>query len=248
MSANSLPPLFMAMKNIVCIIPACNEGQTITNIVRQCRTHGDVIVVDDCCEDETARLAKAAGAVVLHLPYRMGAWNAAQAGIHFASRFPYEHFVTLDADAQHDPADIPALLDVAKRDLRSIVIGSCVSRGSRARKLAWAVFRRLTALPCADLTSGYRIYGRSAIPFILSRKATLCEYQDIGILMLLKRNGFSLREVEINMCPRQNGASRIFSNWGLVIIYLLKTIIISIVGHFDVPETETDDWRCYDQY
>lgn len=235
------------MSKVACIIPACNEEATIARVVRQCREYGDVVVVADCCDDATAALAEAAGAVVLRMPFRMGAWNAAQAGMHFARNAPYEYFVTLDADDQHNPADIPSLLEAARTEAHAVVIGSDVSRGSRARKLAWAVFRRLTALPCADLTSGYRVYGRKALDLVLSRKATLCEYQDVGILMLLKRNGFALHEVEIDMRPRQSGGSRVFSNWGRVAVYLLKTMVIAIVGHLDAPETEEDDWRCYDQ-
>lgn len=237
------------MQDIVCIIPACNEAATIFDVASQCGRYGDVVVVDDCSEDATAELAKQAGAVVLRLPFRMGAWNATQAGMHFAKRFSYRYVVTLDADEQHNPDDIPSLLNAAERQSNhSVIIGNDVSRGSVGRKMAWTFFRWLTALPCADLTSGYRVYDQSALDIVLCRKATLCEYQDVGILMLLKKNGVAFQEVAITMRPRKNGGSRVFSSWGKVATYLMKTVVVSLVSHLDVAETRLDDWRVYDEH
>lgn len=230
---------------IVIIIPACNEATTIASVVRHGLDFGDVVVVDDFCTDNTADLASTAGASVLRLPFRMGAWSAVQAGMHYAARFQYDYYVTLDADAQHDPKDIQKLVQRVANDANTIAIGSDISRGSRARKFAWIVFRWLTRLPCADLTSGYRVYNQKTLPTLLSKKATLCEYQDIGILMLLKKNGFHFAEVNVSMRPRAVGASRIFSNWGTVFLYLMKTMVISLFSHFDTRNPCDDDWRCY---
>ena len=96
----------------IALIPAHNEEATVGAIVSQVRELWDcpVVVIDDCSTDATARTARAAGATVLPLTIQLGAWGAIQTGLRYALRHGYRTAITLDADGQHEPESIGALL------------------------------------------------------------------------------------------------------------------------------------------
>ncbi len=222
------------------IIPAFNEEETIGAVVEHCRALGDfaVVVVDDASSDSTRRQALLHGARVLPLPIRLGAWGATQTGLRYAVCHGCEVAVTLDGDGQHDPRDIPRLLEPLYKGTADLVIGSCPERGSHARRAAWTLFRFLTDLPVLDLTSGYRAYNRKTACLLASRQATLLDYQDIGVLLLAQSAGLRIREVPVKMAPRRNGISRVFQNWGAVLWYLLYSGCIGISKRVYFPKRE----------
>ena len=120
------------------------------------------------------------------------------------------------------------LLERFLEDDRAVVIGECVGRGSRYRRVAWRYFRAITGLSVQDLTSGLRVYGRRAIAVLAAREATMLEYQDVGVLLLLRENGFSIREVSIEMQNRMVGGSHVFRTWMSVFYYMVYTSIMSL--------------------
>ncbi|XPV77112.1 MAG: glycosyltransferase [Desulfovibrio sp.] len=207
------------------IIPAKNEAMTIGEIVSGIRNDFGytVVVVDDDSSDDTGSVAEEAGAVVLTTPCSLGAWGAIQTGFRYGLASGYKQFITCDADLQHNYKDIPTLLDGLKD--ADVVIGSCVSRGSTARHIAWHFFRWLSGLDVADLTSGFRAYSYRAIRLLAGHNAVLFDYQDVGILLLLSENGMKIKEIEVSMCAREQGASRIFSSWWKVSEYMLVTTL-----------------------
>lgn len=210
------------------IIPARNEQETIGTVVRQVLTlpEMDVVVVDDKSTDATAERAQAAGACVLPLSCHLGAWGATQTGFLYAVAHGYKAGVTLDADGQHLPAVIPDVLSVVRAGEADVAIGACPGRVSNLRRLAWGYFRRMTGLSISDLTSGLRAYNLQAMRWLLSFDAQLLEYQDVGVLLLLRRHGLTVKEVPVCMAARSVGHSRIFNTWGNVCGYLLKTSIL----------------------
>src|SRR5690242_18309213 len=96
------------------IVPAWNEernvGNTVTEI-RRAHPEYDVVVIDDGSADETAAVARAAGAVVLSLPFNLGVGGAMRTGFLFAQRHGYRRAIQVDADGQHNPEDIERVLD-----------------------------------------------------------------------------------------------------------------------------------------
>lgn len=208
------------------VIPARNEVETIGGVIAAIRAHGiaDVLVVDDGSQDGTGHAARAAGARVLRAPLPQGAWGAMQTGIRFAVRHGYSSVVTMDADGQHEPAYLEQLLLAG--EAADVVIGACPERGSRLRHLAWAYFRLLTGFNIEDLTSGFRYYNSRACRLLADEEATLLDYQDIGVLLLLRKAGFVIREVPVEMNPRQVGASRIFDSWLTVARYMSETTLL----------------------
>lgn len=227
------------MSKVAIIIPAMNEERSIAKVIGGLRSRFDypIIVVDDASTDNTRRIAEKRGAIVLPHLLNLGAWRATQTGLRYALNKGFDAVVTCDADGQHPADSIATLLANAKAS-DELVIGSCTSRGSTGRHIAWRVFRRLSGLQVGDLTSGLRLYRRPAMAVLASRQATMFEYQDVGVLLMLQKLNMSCSEVSVNMQERKDGISRIFHSWGAVISYLLYTGILSIsrLGPFKAEE------------
>jgi hypothetical protein len=132
----------------------------------------------------------------------------------------------MDADGQHEPGYLPLLIDAAKG--ADVVIAACPSRGSRMRHVAWSYFRMLTGLSFDDLTSGFRYYNAEACRILASEEATLLDYQDIGVLLLLRGANLRISEVAVAMNPRKSGASRVFSSWWTVARYMAETTLLCL--------------------
>lgn len=143
------------------ILPAKNEAAVLSNLLVRVRTQyprAELILVDDGSVDETAAIARGLGARVLTHPYSLGNGAAIKSGARAASG---EVLLLMDADGQHDPADIPRLL--ARLDQGyDMVVGarSDASQASWGRGLANRLYNRLatymTGHRIEDLTSGFR--------------------------------------------------------------------------------------------
>jgi len=213
---------------ILAVMPALNEAACIGQVIDRIRAHRDVdvVVVDDGSTDGTDAIAREHGATVLRAPLWQGAWGAIQTGLRYARRQGYCAVVTMDADGQHEPDDLPRLREAARE--ADVVIAACPSRGSPARHVAWAYFKFLTGLRVEDLTSGFRYYGPEACDLLASEEATLLDYQDIGVLLLLRRAGLRIAEIPVDMNSRASGASRVFPSWWTVSRYMLETTLLCL--------------------
>ncbi|MEI4548485.1 glycosyltransferase family 2 protein [Pseudoalteromonas spongiae] len=212
------------------VIPAHNEEATIEDVVLDLKSHGynEILIVDDASTDATASIARSLGVKVMPLPYNIGAWKATQAGVRYANNRGFTHLVTFDADRQHLASQIGVLVDKQRSSSANLVIGSCPSRGSLARKVAWSLFRTLAGVKVEDLTSGFRLYDRRAIEVLSKEEASLLEYQDVGVLLLLKTFDISKAEVHVKMEKRQSGISRIFYSWWAVTYYMGYTTMLCL--------------------
>ncbi len=216
------------LEPILAVIPARNEAATVAEVVRGVAASlaCTVLVVNDASTDATAAAARAAGAVVIDLPWRLGAWGATQTGMRYALRRGFRTVVTLDADGQHHPQALPGLLEALRASGANVVIGTCAARLSAAKRLAWRYFRAITGIGVVDFTSGLRAYDRRALRALAAREASLLDYQDLGVLMLLRKKGLQLLEVPTAMSPRRSGGSRVFGSWPMVARYMLHTTVL----------------------
>ena len=228
MSANPLDTV--KAPSCLVVMPARDEAPTVAAVVEgvrrllPCR----VLVVDDASTDATAQVAMAAGATVLRLPLGLGAWGATQAGIRYARRNGFSEVITLDADGQHLPDSVPMLRAARERSGANVVIGTCVGRLSRAKRIAWRYLRFLTGLKLTDFTSGLRLYDADAIEMLAGQEASLLDYQDVGVLMLLARGGLRIAETPVAMLPRRTGRSRVFASWPVVARYMVHTTVLCL--------------------
>ena len=148
------------------IIPAYNEAATIYEIVHRARQQVDrVIVVDDGSYDDSAVQAEAAGAVVLRQPLNQGKGASLWRGMQYAVAQGAMAVITLDADGQHCPEDIPKLLKTSQRWPGRLIIAARLERRECAPSLrrfansmadfwvSWAA-----GCPIPDTQSGFRLY------------------------------------------------------------------------------------------
>lgn len=220
----------LAAVDCLAVIPARDEAATVGAVVAGVRDALGcaVLVVDDSSSDDTSAVAREAGARTLRLSFGLGAWGATQAGIRYARRNGYRGVITLDADGQHEPATLPALFDAQLRSGANVVIGTCFGRLSRAKRIAWHYLRALSGLGLSDFTSGLRLYDANAIDILAGPEASLLDYQDVGVLMLLAKNGMRMEETAVPMLPRSAGHSRVFASWPVVARYLLHTTVLCV--------------------
>lgn len=216
--------------DILVMIPARNEAATLSSVISAVKNRLGlaVVVVNDASLDETPNVAEEAGAVVLSLAVRLGAWGATQTALRYAERKGFGYAVSMDADAQHDSAHIPLLLTALDTCGADVIIGSCTERGSRLRKMAWILLKMVSGLRLEDVTSGFRVYNRRAIELLASKEASMFDYQDVGVLVFLQSKGLKIVDVPIQMQPRINGISRIFSSWLTVLYYMYYTLVLGL--------------------
>jgi glycosyltransferase involved in cell wall biosynthesis len=152
----------MQKRRISVVMPAKNEAGAIRNVIASVRNQlpdAEVVIVDDGSTDETAAIAKAAGARVVSHRYSMGNGAAIKTGFR-SSRG--EIVVFMDADGQHDPADIPRLIERVE-DGFDMAVGARKddAHASLGRGFANRLYNRLasymTGQKILDLTSGFRV-------------------------------------------------------------------------------------------
>lgn len=227
----SLPFADALPRNPVVLIPAFNEegvvGRVIESVHAAC-PGWPVIVIDDASTDGTRAEAEAAGATVLPLVSNLGAWGATQTGIRYALRCGHDLAISLDADGQHDPAQIDTVAAPVLSGEAQVSIGAFPQRGSRARQVAWVLLRTVSGIRLEDLTSGFRAYGVDAMRELASWRATYLDFQDVGVLSLLMGKGLTVMDVPVTMAERKNGHSRVFRTWLAVVYYMCHTLLLGL--------------------
>lgn len=214
------------------IMPAWNEELAISDTIRELRRtvpEFDLLVVNDGSTDSTASVAREAGALVLDLPYNLGVGGAMRAGYKYARRFDYDRAIQVDADGQHDPADITRVLEGLERTNISIGArfaesGTYKVRGPRrwAMVLLAGTVGRISRTRLTDVTSGFRAADRTAIQ-------QYCDYfpseylgDTIDSLVMAVRSGLTVSQVGVSMRPRQAGTPS-SPPWKAA-VYLLRAV------------------------
>lgn len=194
------------------IIPARNEAKGIQSIIARVRKvlddHGrshEIIVVDDGSSDRTADKACEAGALVLCHPYNIGNGAAIKTGIRYAQG---ACLVMLDADGQHPPEDIPALLDLLEKYHMVVGARTSESKSSLHRDLANGIYNRFASYVCGrridDLTSGFRAIRAGVAKEFVSLLPNTFSYPTT-ITLATVRSGYSLAYLPIKSPARVAG-------------------------------------------
>lgn len=132
------------------VLPALNAASTIGPLVRSIRAQGlSAVVVNDGSTDQTAAIASAEGALVISHLRNLGKGSALRTGFEYALRSRFDGIVTMDSDGQHDPAEIPRLIQAGERQHAGMVLGDRMADG-----VAMPMVRRLTNQLMSTLVSG----------------------------------------------------------------------------------------------
>ena len=205
------------LRKTLILIPACNEEGRLGKVlaaIRAQRVDADILVIDDGSNDGTAAEARRRGAQVVSHPFNLGYGSALHTGYLFARRSDYDRVVQMDADGQHDPVSLPALLQALDAGA-DVVVGSRYLRGkppqtSLLRRLGSRIFARIvtlwTRVTITDPTSGYQALSRRALDEVAG-DAFPEDYPDADVLIMLHRAGLVLREIPVVMHERIGGLS-----------------------------------------
>ena len=222
--------------SILVIIPAFNEEKTIAaviNRVKEVLPVAELVVIDDGSRDNTAALAAASGARVVHHPFNLGAGSALQTGFKYALGRNFSYLITLDGDGQHKPECIKPLIDEIERGGYDMVIGSRFLSDTRYRapffrRLGMRFFSMLTSLAISkkitDPTSGFRAMRREVVEFC-AQDIYPVDYPDADVIIMLHRAGSRIGEVSVEMNQPQ-GKSKQHS--GLRPLYYIFKMTLSI--------------------
>lgn len=208
--------MLVARDSVLVIVPAWNEEHNVGATVREIlaadpRYH--VAVVDDGSTDGTARAAYDAGATVLYLPFNLGVGGAMRTGFAYAERAGYLRAIQVDADGQHNPTDIEAVL--AGLDVADISIGARFGdvgdyrvRGPRkwAMRFLAAVLSRVAQTHLTDVTSGFRAAGPRAIRQYVRYYPAEYLGDTLDSLVAACHAGLTVTQVPVAMRPRRHGA------------------------------------------
>jgi len=201
-------------KVVVCI-PAYNEERSIAWVIANAKPYADqIIVCDDGSKDKTAEIAKKMGAEVFSNPVNMGKGFSLNMLFDYARDLNSDIVITLDADGQHDPNEIPKLIDPILGNRADVVIGSRYVKGSwtdapRYRRFGLKIINSLFSFNnefgIKDTQSGFRAFSARAL-----RGISWCESNGFGIeaeqLRKLVRN--KMRVVEVPVSIRYKGIDK----------------------------------------
>jgi glycosyltransferase involved in cell wall biosynthesis len=197
------------------VMPAFNESGSVAQVIAEVRRElpgMTCLVVDDGSVDDTAEVARRAGALVARLPYNLGVGGAMRLGFRYALVHGFDNVVQIDSDGQHDPASVPALL--AGLSSSDIVIGARFAgegtyrvHGPRrwAMSLLSSTLSRAAKVRLTDTTSGFKACGPRAVRLFAEHYPAEYLGDTIEALVLALRNGCRVAQVPVSMRERSAG-------------------------------------------
>ncbi len=188
---------------ISALIAAFNEEESVAAVVAGVTPYAsEVVVVDDGSADRTAERAAAAGAVVLRHEWNRGKGSAIRTGLARALAGPASHVLFIDGDGQHDPTDVPRLVDAAERTGCDLVIaeraftkGEMPTARFYSNRIGSRILSSFIGSEVADSQSGFRLIRAERLRR-LDLTATGYEIET-EMLIKLTRAGASLERISI---------------------------------------------------
>ncbi len=214
-AASSAP---VEIDGVAIVMPAFDEEESVAQVIEGLPREVlglavTPIVVADGCSDQTAAVARRAGAAVLDLPINMGGGAAIRIGYNYAARAGARVVVTMDADGQHSPEDIPGLVHPLLDGDADFVIGSrrlgSFERVSAMRSLGLSFFNfflnLLLATHLTDCSSGFRAFNVYRLRHLETSES---QYHTAETIMLVRRQGLKIVEAPISVQRRLAGQSK----------------------------------------
>ena len=231
------------MSRVLVAIPAWNEEPSIAGVISKVASHrpdADILVVDDGSTDGTAEVAAKAGAAVVSLPFNVGVGGAMRTAFLFAVRNGYEVVIQVDADGQHEPAELDELIDGLQHC--DIVVGNrfhansaYAVRGPRkwAMKMLGFWLSRMAHSTISDPTSGFRAAGPRAVSLFAVNYPAEYLGDTVGSLSIAIRHGLSVGQAPVTMYFREHGRPSKNAVWST--LYLGRATLALVVTALKNP-------------
>ncbi len=229
-------------------IPAWNEEGSIADVIHKVRLHQpgvDILVVDDGSADRTAERANESGATVVSLPFNVGVGGAMRTAFLYARRHRYAAVVQVDADGQHDPADLDRVL--AGLSEADIVVGTRFHPQSMyfvGGPRRWAMvmlskaLSRMNRSTISDPTSGFRAAGPRAIELFAVDYPADYLGDTVGSLAIAIRRGLTINETPVTMYFRQVGRPSKNALWSALYLGRASLAILATSLKGRTPRTD----------
>jgi hypothetical protein len=195
------------------VVPVFNEAETVGGVVAAARAHGPVLVIDDGSRDDSAQIARRAGAEVIRHPRRRGKGEALRTGIAAARKRGASAVVTLDGDGQHSPSDLGLVLDAARERHRTIVVGGRLDEPEalpvdrlNAIRVAGFFVNWACGLKLHDTQSGFRVYPIELFDEVWPRRGGFVFETEVLVAGVAR--GWRVHEVPVAAIPRARQRSR----------------------------------------
>jgi len=207
----------MAKPKVSVVIPAYNEATSIGEVVASCKSFCDeIIVVDDCSTDETAEIAKNSGAVVTRNEKNLGVTKTTRIGF---ERVHGDIIVTMDADGQHAPSDIPKLTKPLAEGKAEVALGIRSEIPHRSERIINALTN--LSVKCSDAGTGFR-----AVKADLAKKMKLHGTCLCGTFVLeAHKRGARMVEIPVQVKPRISGKRKVRTRHVRQFFYVLKDLV-----------------------
>ncbi|UCE00987.1 MAG: glycosyltransferase family 2 protein [Chloroflexota bacterium] len=190
-----------ASESILAVIPAYNESRQIGSVIQLASKYLPILVVDDGSIDDTAQIAENHGVQVYRQVTNQGKGAALREAFRHAIGSSFAAVVTLDADGQHDPEDIPAFIQTYRDTRADLIIGARdFSQIPGIRRMAntlgrWS-FSWAVGQPIMDNQSGYRLITSRMMAAVLESKEKGFEFE-VEMIVTCIREGYQLEWVPI---------------------------------------------------
>ena len=236
------------MPTTLIAIPAWNEEASIADVINKVREHRpdvDILVVDDGSQDSTASLASDAGATVVSLPFNVGVGGAMRTAFLYGQRRGYRAVAQVDADGQHDPADLDRILEGLES--ADIVVGTRFHTDSMyfvggprrwAMVLLSKALSRMNRGTISDPTSGFRSAGPRAIELFAAEYPADYLGDTVGSLAIAIRQGMVIHEAPVTMYFRQTGRPSKNALWSALYLGRATLAILATSLKRGTPRTD----------
>lgn len=227
------------MSDTVVIVPTYNNAGTLENVLRRILAlELPVLVVNDGCTDGSEAILSSISGIAHEVrhPRNLGKGAALKSGFQEALRLGYRFAVTIDADGQHYPEDIPALL--AAKGERTLVVGSRPVRGTQggssfANRFSNFWFRLYTGVALPDTQTGFRLYPLRQLPPLRLLSA---RYEaELTLLVFSAWKGLRLSAVPVRVDYPEKRVSHFRPGRDFARISLLNTLLLPLALLYGWP-------------
>jgi glycosyltransferase involved in cell wall biosynthesis len=239
-----IPKMALDKSQVLVLVPAFNEVGSIARTIEELvKLELDVLVIDDGSTDDSAQVARSAGALVLQLPFNLGVGGALRAGFQHASWHGYKAVIQVDADGQHPADQIVDLISEANSFDCHMVVGSrflsdsTTMRVGKIRRIPMRLLAssasRATGVSITDATSGFRLIQQPLLGEFAQSFPAYYLGDTYEALISAGKAGYIIREIPAALHAREVGESS--ASAPQAIKFIAKCLLVAALRiHFSI--------------